>query len=127
MDWLVELHSLWRWLILAAAAIIAVLAALAAFGVRPWDNLSDRFSLFFTIALDVQVLIGAIVWVLGQAWAGDAFRGIIHPVVMLGAVAVAHVGRARSDRATGDRAQGRAALIFYLVSVALVLIAIPRE
>jgi hypothetical protein len=113
-------------LILAAAAIIVVLAALAAFGTRPWDNLSERFSLFFTIALDVQVLIGAIVWVLGQAWAGDAFRGFIHPVVMLGAVAVAHVGKARTDRASGDRVRGRTALIFYIVSVALVLIAIPR-
>ena len=73
MEWLVDLHSIWRWLILLVAAVSLVLAALAALGIRPWDMLSDRFSFFFTIALDVQVLIGAVLWLVEQAWTRDPF------------------------------------------------------
>ena len=125
MDWLVDLHSIWRWLVLLAAVLAIALSALSAFGSRPWDNLADRLSFFFTVALDVQVLIGVVLWVLNQAWTRDAFIGFIHPVLMLAAVAVAHVGRARSERATGDRSRGRVALVFFIVSLVIVVLAIP--
>jgi hypothetical protein len=93
-------------LVLLAAGLAIALSALAAFGSRPWDNLADRLSFFFTIALDVQVLIGVVVWVLNQAWTRDAFIGFIHPVLMLAAVAVAHV-------------------VFFVVSLVMVVLAIP--
>lgn len=125
MEWLVDLHSIWRWVVLIAALVALALSALAVMGNRPWDSLSDRFSFFFTVALDVQVLIGVVVWVLNQGWARDAFIGYIHPLLMLGAVAVAHVGRARSERVTGDKARGRLALIFFFASLVIVIVAIP--
>jgi hypothetical protein len=125
MEWLVDLHSIWRWVVLLAAVLAVVLSAMAAVGSRPWDSLADRFSFFFTMALDVQVLIGAIVWVLNQGWTRDAFIALVHPILMLLAVAVAHVGRTRSERSTGDRAQGRIAVIFFLASVVIVVLAIP--
>ena len=125
MEWLVDLHSIWRWVVLIAALVALALSALAATGNRPWDSLSDRFSFFFTVALDVQVLIGVVVWVLNQGWAGDAFIGFVHPLLMLGAVAVAHVGRARSERVTVDKARGRLALIFFFASLVIIIVAIP--
>jgi hypothetical protein len=125
MDWLVDLHSIWRWIVLVAAVLAVVVSALAAFGVRPWDSLADRLSFFYTISLDVQVLIGAIIWIINQAWTRDAFIAFIHPILMLAAVAVAHVGRSRAERATGDRAQGRVALIFFVASLVIVIVAIP--
>jgi hypothetical protein len=125
MDWLSDLHSVWRWVIFAAAAIALVLSALAAIGTRPWDSLSDRFSFFFTIAVDVQVLIGAVLWLLNQGWTREPFMAFVHPVLMLGAVALAHIGRARSERSTGDRSRGRVATVFFLASVVVMVIAIP--
>jgi hypothetical protein len=102
-----------------------VLSAMAAVGARPWDSLSDRASFFFTVAVDVQVLIGAVLWLLNQGWARDSFLAFIHPVLMLGAVALAHVGRARSERTSGERSQGRVALVFFLASVIIMVVAIP--
>jgi hypothetical protein len=125
MEWLVDLHSIWRWVVLLAAVGALVFSSLAAVGTRPWDSLADRLSFFFTIALDVQVLIGAVVWLLNEGWARDAFIGFIHPVLMLGAVAVAHVGRARSERVTDSRTRGRVALVFFLVSLIIIIVAIP--
>jgi hypothetical protein len=125
MEWLVDVHSIWRWLILIIAIVSVVLAAMSAFGTRPWDGLSDRFSFFFTIALDVQVLIGAIIWLVEQAWTRDAFVAFVHPILMIAAVALAHIGRARTDRATAPRAQGRTALTFFLASLIVIIIAVP--
>jgi hypothetical protein len=125
MEWVVDLHSIWRWVVLIAAVIAIVLAALAAMGTRPWDSLSDRFSFFFTVALDVQVLIGLVIWIFNQAWTRDAFIAFVHPILMLAAVAIAHVGRTRSERANDDRSRGRTALIFFVVSLIVVIVAIP--
>jgi hypothetical protein len=125
MEWVVDLHSIWRWVVLIAAVIAIVLAALAMMGTRPWDSLADRFSFFFTVALDLQVLIGLVIWIFNQAWTRDAFIAFIHPVLMLAAVAVAHIGRTRSEHAKDDRSRGRTALTFFVVSVIVIIVAIP--
>lgn len=125
-DWLVQFHSVFRWVVLLLALAAIVLAVLSATGSRPWDALSDRLSLFFTIALDVQVLVGLVLWVLESRWQGsDAALSWLHPILMLGAVALAHVGRARSDRVGGSVNKGRQAAVFFGLSLMVVLAGIP--
>ena len=94
-------------------------------GNRPWDALADRLALFFTISLDIQVLIGLVVWVTQQRWSGDLFLGYIHPLAMLAAVALAHIGRTRADRASDSREKGRFATLFFVGSFVVILLAIP--
>ncbi|MEO8284871.1 MAG: hypothetical protein ABI670_00345 [Chloroflexota bacterium] len=125
MEWLVNVHSVWRWVVLLLALGAIVLALLSAYGGRPWDSLSDRLSLFFTISMDIQLLIGAAVWVTESRWTGDVVLAWIHPLAMIVAVALAHIGRSRSDRASGDANKGRQAALFFIVSLLVVLIAIP--
>lgn len=122
---LVNIHNIWRWLVLIAAVAAIVLALLAATGSRPWDATSDRLGLIFTITMDIQVLVGIIIWLLEQRWSGDAYLGYIHPILMLGAVALAHVGRSRADKAQGSPVKGRTAAIFFTASLVVVLLAIP--
>ncbi len=125
-EFIVGIHTYFRWVVLIAAVGALVLAVMSAMGSRPWDALSDRFSLAFTIAMDIQFLIGVIVWVTEQRWGGgDNFLSFGHPILMLAAVALAHVGRARSDRAQGDRARGTTAALFFAASLVVVLLAIP--
>lgn len=126
MEWLVTIHSIWRWVVLLVALGAIVLAVMSATGSRPWDGTSDRLSLFFTIAMDVQFLIGAILWITQSRWNGNnAFISFGHPLLMLVAVALSHVGRSRADKATGDRAKGTQATIFFAASLVLILLAIP--
>lgn len=125
-DWLIEVHSIFRWVVLPLALAALAFAVMAATGSRPWDALSDRLAMFFTIAMDVQLLIGLILWVLEGRWA-SADLGVtwLHPLAMIGAVGLAHVGRARSDRVEGSRNKGMQAAIFFGLSLLLVLVGIP--
>lgn len=126
MDWIIDLHSIWRWVVLLVAIGAIVLAVMSATGSRPWDATADRLSLFYTIALDIQFLIGAVVWVVEQRWNGaSAFLSWIHPIAMLAAVGIAHAGRTRSDRARDDRTKGTQAALFFGISLVVILIAIP--
>lgn len=125
IDFLVNVHSVFRWVVLLAAVAAIAVAAMSAFGNRRWNVLSDRSSLFFTTAMDIQFLIGLVIWVLEQRWTLDTGLGWLHPLAMLAAVALAHVGKARSDRDTTSEQKGRAATMFYAASLIVVLVAIP--
>jgi hypothetical protein len=125
MEWVATLHSYWRWVVLLVGVAAIIFALLAMTGNRPWDALADRLALFFTISLDIQVLIGLVVWVTQQRWSGDLFLGYIHPLAMLAAVALAHIGRTRADRASDSREKGRFATLFFVGSFVVILLAIP--
>src|SRR5690242_16232694 len=104
MEFLVTIHGIWRYVVLLTAIGALVLSVMAFMGSREWDPLTDRFSLFFTIAMDVQALIGVLVWITATDpdVVNSAFLRFIHPVAMIVALALAHVGRVRSERATGS-------------------------
>ena len=126
MEVIVTLHNIWRWVVLVVGLGAIALAVMSATGARPWDGVSDRMSFFFTLAMDIQILIGAVVWIGQQRWDGsDTFLSFIHPLLMLVAVALAHVGRARSDRADGSRTKGQQASIFFIASFIVIVVAIP--
>lgn len=123
---LLEFHSIFRWVVLLAAFGAIALSVMSAVGSRPWDSLSDRLSLAFTVAMDVQLLIGLTLWVAEERWRiGDTFLTWLHPLLMVAAVGLAHVGRVRADRAEGDKARGTVAAIFFGASLLVVLVAIP--
>ncbi|HEX8218634.1 MAG TPA: hypothetical protein VF914_05410 [Chloroflexia bacterium] len=75
----------------------------------------------------MQFLLGLLVWVTEQRWQGDVALGWLHPIAMLAAVALAHIGRARADldRNATSTDKGRQATIFFAASLLVILIAIP--
>jgi hypothetical protein len=125
MDLLVDVHSIFRWVVLLTALAAIAFAVLAATGSRPWDRVAERLSFLFPLTMDIQAAIGLVVWVLGSRWTGDTFLGWIHPGLMLAAVGLAHVGSVRAERAEGSKAKGKQAAIFFDLSLLLVLLAIP--
>lgn len=125
MEWLVAIHSYWRYLVVLVALGAFVVSLMAYLGSRPWDSLADRLSLVFTIVMDVQLLIGVLVWLLADYPQTDTFLRWLHPLLMIAAVALAHVGRVRSDRANDPRGKGAQASLFFGLSLVLMLIAIP--
>lgn len=124
-DFLLSTHSIWRWVILPVALGALMLSLASAAGKRDWDVVSGRFSFFFTLTMDIQLLVGLVLWVTQQRWLGNGALTWLHPVAMFGAVGLAHVGRARADRATNSQAKGRQALIFFVASLLVVILAIP--
>lgn len=132
------LHSIVRW----AVVIFGVLAVIRAFmgwiGGRQWQSLDDRLGLGFTVALDINLLLGLLLYFISPitrsamgdfgAAMGDRglrFFAVEHVVLMLAAIVLAHIGRARSKKATDDRSKFKRAAIFFALALLAVLLAIP--
>lgn len=127
MTILLQLHAIWQWVLLAAAVLVVLKALTGWLGKQRFAGLDDRLGLAFTIIVDVQVLLGLILWLFGslglrtasQAMSNAALRFIVweHPILMLLALVCAHIGRTRSKKAVDDGARHRTSFIFYLLSL----------
>lgn len=132
------LHSWLRWLVLLAALYALARALSGMRGGRAWDAGADRSLLLFTIALDVQFLLGVVLYGISpftQAAmqdmaaamrnAGVRFFAVEHLVGMVIAVIFAHVGRVQIRKATSDGAKYQRALVFTGMTLVIVLASIP--
>jgi len=115
---LILAHSVMRWVVLVGAVAALVGARLA--GDRGQEGWGGRTGFLYTLALDVQVLIGLVIWTLETGWRLNAFFAFIHPVTMVLAMLVAHFGRRRQVRSVPA-----AGFWAYAASLGLVLAAIP--
>jgi len=138
MTFVLQLHAIWRWILLVAAVVVVIKALIGWLSKRPFTRLDDQLGMAFTMIVDIQVLLGLIIWLFGplglrnlsQAMGNTALRFIVleHPILMLIALAFAHIGRARSKKAADDTVKHRTACIFYLLSfvfIALIFL-LPR-
>lgn len=129
------LHSWVRWLVLLAG-LVALLRSVG--GSKPWTAADDRATLIFTIALDVQLLLGLLLYFALSPTVSLAFQNmkvamattsirffvVEHAVGMVLAVVAAHIGRVRIRKAAPD-ARRTTAAIFVTVSVLLIVLAMP--
>jgi hypothetical protein len=133
------LHGVWRWVVLFAGAAALATAALGLANRAPWQTGAGRFARLFGIALDVQVLMGASLYLLfspltndvqrvGGALAPDSdahFFGARHALLMTCAFVLVHVSAVLIRRTASDAAKHRRALLLYGVTLLLVLAGIP--
>jgi hypothetical protein len=132
---LLVLHSILRW-----AVILAGLFAVAqAFRGGTWSPTAAAAGRWYAMSLSVQMLVGLLLYGVfspityaGFADMGEAMRNpalrfyvVEHLVMMVAALALAHIGTARIGRAADDRAKFRTAAIFYTLSLVLVLAGTP--
>ncbi len=136
---LLFLHWYWRWVVLVTG-IIALWRGLRGWqDGRPWTAADDRAGRFFTIAFDIQFLLGLILYVAGSpmtrvAWQdmGAAmgepvlrYWAVEHAFGMIVALALAHVGRVRIRRMADATRRHRTAAIFFGLSLFIVLATMP--
>ncbi len=133
------LHSLVRWAIVIVGVVAIVRAFMGWRGGKPWAQLDDRLGLGFTSVMDLNLLLGLLLYFVLSDITTGAFRdmgaamgnsvtrffAVEHFLVMLIAVVVAHVGRSRSKKAASDIGKFKQAAIFFTISLVLVLLAIP--
>ncbi|MBK8985463.1 MAG: hypothetical protein IPM39_05170 [Chloroflexi bacterium] len=133
------LHNITRWLVL----IVGILAIIRAFigwsGKKQWTGLDNSAGLFFTISLDVQLLLGLLLYgVLSPITTGSfsnfgaamsnsdtRFWLVEHLFTMVVAVVLAHVGRSLSKKAPTHVAKHKRAAIFFTLALIAVLAGIP--
>jgi hypothetical protein len=132
------IHSVLRWLVVIAAVAAAGKALAGWLGKQPFTKLDDRLGLAFTILMDVQLLVGLVLYVFLSPLTQSAFQNmsaamsdstlrffaVEHLAVMVVAVVLAHVGRALTRRAPEAGKHPRAAL-WYGLALLAILFAIP--
>lgn len=133
------LHSLLRWLVIVAG-LVAVFRGVTGWQTRRgWTASDGVWGLWFTIALDIQLLLGVVLYAvtspvtrvalqdMGAAMANPVLRfwAVEHAFGMVVALALAHIGRVRIRKASGDAQRHRTAAIFFTLALLAVLISIP--
>ncbi|MFQ3630417.1 hypothetical protein [Roseiflexus sp.] len=131
-------HSYVRWAVVILGALLMIQALVGWLGKRSWDEAVGRLGSFFTISMDVQLLLGLLLYGVfspmmqrvfdnfGQAM-GDArlrFWAVEHILMMVVAVVLAHVGHVTAKRLPEDRRYRRYAIFAGLAMLA-VMLAIP--
>lgn len=132
------LHSLLRWVVLLTG-IAAVARGFMGGKGKPWTAADSRAGLLFITTLDLQFLLGLLLYVFLSPTVRTAFLNfgaamkdpmlrffaVEHLLGMIVAITLAHIGRARTKKATPDDRKFRAAAVFYTLALVVILLSIP--
>ena len=136
---LLTLHSWLRWAVLVAALIAVFRAVNGVIGKRPWTPTDDRAGIWFVNLIDLQMLLGLIMYFFlspittaalrdfGAAMqsSGLRFWSVEHVFGMIVAIAIAHAGRARTKKVRPDAAPHKVAAISFVLALLAILLSIP--
>ena len=133
------IHSVLRWIILLAGLLAVARACAGWTGGRSWTATDNRAGIWFTAALDLQLLVGLLLYLalspLTQLAMADPaaamqssslrFWFVEHPFGVVIGLVFAHVGRVRIRRANTDTGRHKVAAIFFGVALLAVLLSTP--
>jgi hypothetical protein len=135
---LLTLHSWLRWIVILAGLYAFVRAASGASGRKSWTPADDRAGFWFVTALDVQIVLGLVLYFFFSDVTTAALRdfggvmkapvgrfwAVEHPFGMIIGIALAHIGRARARKADSFR-RHKVAAIFFGLALVVMLASIP--
>jgi hypothetical protein len=134
-----SLHNITRWLVIVFAVLAIVRALRGWTRKQEWTRLDDRAGVLFTSMMDIQVLLGLILYFLFSPTTSQMFTnfrqemtnsytrffGLEHALLLIVALGLTHVGRILSRKAQAEAARHRAAAIWFGFSILVVLAVIP--
>ena len=132
------LHSWLRWVALVAG-VAATLAAVRDSTPPPAASRADTWGLILMITLDVQMLLGLIMYFavsptmaairadFGAAMKDPAARfwAVEHITMMLGAVVITHVGRVLARKSANAESRKMKLFVCFGIATAMMFLAIP--
>jgi hypothetical protein len=128
-----------RWLLLLSLVTTLVKYLIGWFGNQPWKKTDNLMGIIFTSLMDLQLLVGLVLYFFlspitklafndfGAAMknADLRFYAVEHLFMMLIAVVLVHIGRAKSKKAATDAGKFKIATLFYGLALVVMLVAIP--
>jgi uncharacterized membrane protein HdeD (DUF308 family) len=132
-----SLHSWLRWVALIAGVAAAVTALSDRASTAP--RRSEMWGLALMVTLDVQMLIGLLLYFVLSPFTAEAMRdfgaamrnpglrffAVEHLMMMLGAVVAVHVGRVLARKAATPEAKRSRLLISFGIATVLMVLGIP--
>lgn len=136
---LLWIHSWWRWVVLVVGAVALVRVWAGVVGKRPWSAGTQRAVAACVGTLDLQFLLGVILYLFVSPLTAAAFRdmegamhnaplrfwAVEHGPTMLLVTTLFHVGSARARRAANDAQRHRRLATWFTIATLLMLAAIP--
>ena len=133
------LHSWWRWVVLVLVLVATWRGIIGNRQARAWTDSDRRVNMFTTIALDVQMLLGLLLYLFLSPFTVEAFKdfgaamrtpglrywAVEHLATMVAAVIVAHVGNVMARKGASDGARHLRSAIFFGIVVLLLLFGTP--
>ncbi|MEP7348254.1 MAG: hypothetical protein ABI877_23510 [Gemmatimonadaceae bacterium] len=133
------LHNVVRWLVIAAGLYAAIRFWRGWLRRGTWSAGESTAARLFVSALDMQFLLGILLYVflspitrkafsdMGAAMRDAPVRYFVveHVVMMFAAIAIAHVGSERVKRATTDAAKFQTGALWFGVAIAAILGFVP--
>lgn len=124
---LFQAHSGWRYIVILVIVVALLKLLIGLVAKQRWTRLDQIFGAATPIVIDIQWLLGIILWIVEQRWTGgDPLRSWEHPTTMTLVLIVAHVGWSRAKRAPHDSAKFRAAFIGFLIAALLIGVGVAR-
>lgn len=138
---LLHTHNLFRWLVLLVIVLAVIFALTGWFKKREWTKKDNIAGLLLTIFVDIQFLVGIVLYAFvspitkaafndfGAAMKNSDLRfyAVEHIFLMIIALVLIHIGRAKSKKAVAPWKKHRNATIYYGIAFVLILAAIPWE
>jgi hypothetical protein len=132
-------HSLLRWAVLLTG-LLAVARGFSGWrSRRPWTLPDERAGFWFIMSLDLQFLLGLLLygalspvtWAAFQDFGGAMrdsaarFWAVEHVTGMVVGIALAHIGRSRVHKTGNDGRRHKLAAIFFMLALVAILASIP--
>ncbi|HMN59250.1 MAG TPA: hypothetical protein PJ988_02730 [Anaerolinea sp.] len=136
---LLPIHNILRWIVLLTA-LYAIGRALAGWlGKKDWLRADFRAGMWYTMALDLQLLVGLLLYFAASPLVASALRNFggamqnpemrffagEHIFLMVLALGIAHGGPTPSRRGAAAPVKHRWAALLFGLSLVVILIAIP--
>lgn len=122
-----QAHSGWRYIVLLMLVIAIVKMLIGMLSKGQWSNFDSLLNRFTPIVIDIQVLLGLILWILQQRWNGaDPRASWEHPITMIIASVLTHSTQRRVNAAPTDAAKYQAGFVGYLITGIVVALGVLR-
>lgn len=136
---ILAIHNIVRWVVLIIGVVALVRVYVGFLGNRDWGELDRRLGIFFSSAVDIQLLLGIILYFFlspitrtifsefseAMSSAGIRFFVLVHPFYMILAVVFAHLGSILPRRVDESRAKFARAAIWFTLAFAVIMLGIP--
>jgi hypothetical protein len=126
-QFLFQAHSGWRYIVILMLVITIIKMLIGMVSSGRWSGFDEWLNRFTPIVIDIQVLLGLILWILQQRWNGaDPLASWEHPVTMIIASVLTHATQRRVKSAPTDAAKFQAATIGYIIAGLVVALGVAR-
>jgi len=136
---ILQLHDILRWVLLLVFVITLVKYLAGWFGNQTWSKNDNILGIALTSLMDLQLITGLVLYFflspltkiafsdMGAAMKNPDLRfyAVEHILMMLIAVVLVHIGRAKSKKAVHTMSKFKIASIFFLIALVVIVAAVP--